>query len=70
MGSHLSNMKQGLCQEVLVEQVRNLQVNKLAMIVSYSSSTNLVVVMFLNKECFLLKVTFGVMFVHVLPQSL
>lgn len=53
-----------------MEQVRNLQVNKLAMIVSYSSSTNSVVVMFLNKECFLLKVTFGVMFVHVLPQSL
>lgn len=40
-------MERALCQELLVEQVLRLQVKKLAMIMSYTSSMNSAVVVFL-----------------------
>lgn len=46
-------MEQGLIQ-VLVEQVLRLHVKMLAIIMSYTSSMNSAVIVFLNEECFLL----------------
>lgn len=68
-GGRSIQLGQGWCQKMLVEQVLRLQVDKLAMIVSYTSGKNSALVV-LSKQRMLLCDLNDLMFVHVSPQSL
>lgn len=64
-----------VCQQMLVEQVLRLQVDKLAMIVSYTAGMNTAMVVFLKEKNVVVVffsplsfyMTFAVMRVHVSP---